>query len=227
MKDVKIVATIGPSSFSFETIKKMKENGLNIARINTKWGDEKQWESMIQLLHRLGIEIMIDVKSLSVMTWVNSQKINYLAVSYAQSKLQIKKIRGMMKDKTVRIISKIETKAGLENIDNLIEVSDGIMVARGDLSRNIPFEKVPYYKKLIIDKCKAKKVFVIVATEMLLSMINSKVPTNAEVEDVFSAVVEGGSAVMLSEESAIGKYPTLSVKTMRKIVCNAEKYLGS
>ena len=131
----------------------------------------------------------------------------------------------MLKDKKIKIISKIETKKGLKNINELIKASDGIMVARGDLSKNIPFEKVPYYKKLIIDKCNSKRKFVIVATEMLLSMVKSKTPTNAEVEDVFSAVIEGGNALMLSEETAIGNYPVLTVKTMQKIISNAEKYL--
>jgi pyruvate kinase len=203
----------------------MKSNGLNIARINTKWGDRKQWNSMIQLLHKLKIEIMVDIKNIDVLDWVNLQKINYLAISYAHDVKQIKKIRNSVKDKNVKIISKIETKKGLNNIDNLISVSDGIMIARGDLSRNVPFEKVPYYKKIILDKCKAKRKFVIVATEMLLSMVKSKTPTNAEVEDIFSAVVEGGTGLMLSEETAIGNYPALSVKIMRKIIFNAEKYL--
>lgn len=221
----KIIATIGPKSMSFPIVKQMKFNGLNIARINTKWGNEKQWNSIIKILKKLKIEIMIDIKNLEVINWINKQKINYLAVSYAQNSKQIKKIKNLVDDKKIKIISKIETRKGLNNIEELIKISDGIMVARGDLSRNISFEKVPYYKKLIIDKCRAKRKFVIVATEMILSMVKSKTPTNAEVEDVFSAVVEGGNALMLSEETAIGKYPLLTVKTMKKIIIHAEKYL--
>ena len=221
----KIIATIGPKSISYKTIKAMHFKGLDIARINTKYGNPKQWEAIIHILKKLKIKIMIDIKTLKVIDWVNSQKVEYLAVSYAQNSKQINAIRKMLKNKSIKIISKIETKKGLRNINELIKVSDGIMVARGDLSKNVPFEKVPYYKKLIIDKCNSKRKFVIVATEMLLSMVKSKTPTNAEVEDVFSAVVGGGDALMLSEETAVGEYPILTIATMKKIIINAEKYL--
>ncbi len=221
----KIIATIGPKSMSLQIIKQMKSNGLDIARINTKWGNEKQWNTMIKNLQKLKIEIMIDIKNLDVINWINTKKIDYLAVSYAQNTRQIKNIKDLIKDKKIKTISKIETEKGLENINELIKISDGIMIARGDLSRNISFEKVPYYKKLIVDKCNSKRKFVIVATEMMLSMVKSKIPTNAEVDDVFSSVVDGGNALMLSEETAIGKYPVLSIKTMKKIIIYAEKYL--
>jgi pyruvate kinase len=223
--ETKIIATIGPASLSYGAIKKMKSNGLTIARINTKWGNPKQWESMINILKKLKVEIMIDIKSLKFINWMNTQKVDYLAISYTRNARQIKNIKDLIKDKKIKIISKIETKSGLKNIDEIIKISDGIMIARGDLSRNIFFEKVPYYKKLIIDKCNLKKKFVIVATEMMLSMVKSKIPTNAEVDDVFSSIVDGGDALMLSEETAIGKYPVLSVKTMKKIIVYAEKYL--
>ncbi len=221
----KIIATIGDKTSSYGSLKNMKKSGMDIARINTKYGNKKQWEMIIKNLKKINAEIMIDIKNLEFINWINQKKINYLAVSYTQDSKQIKKIRNLIKDKKIKIISKIESKKGLKNIDSLIENSDGIMIARGDLSKNISFEKVPYYKLMILDKCNLKNKFVIVATEMLLSMVNSKKPTNAEVEDVFSAVVEGGSAVMLSEETAIGNYPSLSVRTMKKIVLNSEKYL--
>lgn len=221
----KIIATIGPHSFSYPMLRKMKEEGMNIGRVNTKYGDEKQWESVIKNLKKLNVKIMIDIKSIETIAWINNQKIDYIAVSYAQGKRQIQKIKSMLKDSSIKIISKIESQKGLDNLDSLIDASFGIMVARGDLSRNVHFEKVPYYKKLIIDKCNGKRKFVIVATEMLMSMTKSKVPTNAEVEDVFSAVVGGGNALMLSEETAIGGHPSLVVKTMKKIIVYAEKYL--
>lgn len=221
----KIIATIGPKSDSPKILKKMKEQGMKIARINTKYGNEKEWDLIIKRLKKIKIEIMIDIKSLEPIEWINKQKINYLAISYAQETKQIEKIKNLILDKNIKIISKIETKKGLKNIDNLIKTSNGIMIARGDLSRNISFEKVPYYKKLIIDKCNKKRKFVIIATEMLLSMVKAKVPTNAEVEDVFSAVTEGGDCLMLSEETAIGSHPSLAVQKMKKIILNAEKYL--
>jgi pyruvate kinase len=221
----KIIATIGPKSCSFNIMKNLKTRGVDIIRINTKYGKEKEWNSIIKNSKKLSLDIMIDIKSMKFLDWINSIKINYLAISYTQNASQIKKIRNLIQDKSVKIISKIESQKGLKNIDSIINESDGIMIARGDLSRNVSFEKVPYYKIMILDKCNSKKKFVIVATEMLLSMTKSKVPTNAEVEDVFSAVVEGGNAVMLSEETAIGNYPVLSVSVMKKIIINAEKYL--
>ncbi|MEM0465300.1 MAG: pyruvate kinase [Candidatus Pacearchaeota archaeon] len=217
----KIIATIG-KKFSYKILKKMKNNGMDIARINTKYGNIKQWENMINILKKLKIEIMIDIKNLKFIDWINSKNINYIAVSYARDSKQIKNIKNLIENKNIKIISKIETKEGIKNIDDLINISDGIMVARGDLSKNIKFEKVPYYKKLIIDKCRLKRKFVIVATEMLLSMVHSRNPTNAEVEDVFSAVLIGANALMLSEETAIGNHPVLCVKTMKKIISYAE-----
>ena len=221
----KIIATIGPKSFSYSVLKKMKKEGMNIGRINTKYGNEKQWEKIISDLKKLRVEVMIDIKVLETLDWVNKQDVDYLAVSYARDLKHIKKIRSIVEDDSLKIIPKIETRKGLNNIDDLIDAGCGIMIGRGDLSRNISFEKVPYYKKLIIDKCNKKKKFVITATEMLMSMVNSKRPTNAEVEDVFSAVIGGSDCLMLSEETAVGHYPVLSVKTMKKIILNAEKYL--
>lgn len=221
---VQIIATIGPKSISYPILRKMKKNGMDIGRINTKYGDINQWEMILENLKKLNVQIMVDIKSNKALDWVNTKKIDYLAISYAQNSKQIKKIRNLLVDKSIKIISKIETKKGIKNIDSLIDESFGIMIARGDLSRNIEFERVPYYKKLIIDKCNVKKKFVIIATEMLLSMVKSKKPTNAEVDDVFSSVMDGGDCLMLSEETAIGEYPVLSVKTMRKIIKISQSY---
>lgn len=225
MDKVKIISTIGPSSFSPSVLKKLKKNGANIARINTKYGNEKEWNRLIKNLNKIGFEIMIDIKGLNVIPFVNLTKFNYLAVSYANSATQIKKIRNMLADKNIKIISKIETKNGLKNADELIRESDGLMIARGDLSRNVSFELVPHYKRILLEKCKKQNKFVIVATEMMLSMVNSRKPTNAEVDDVFDSVMDGADALMLSEETTIGKHPALVVEKMRIIKENAEKCL--
>ncbi len=221
---VKIIATIGPKSFSFSVLKKMKKEGANIGRINTKYGCEKEWNQTINYLKKLNFEIMVDIKGEKVLDWVNTKKIDYLALSFASSKKQINNIRNKIKDSSVKIISKIESKNGVKNIDQIILASDGLMVARGDLSKNISFEKVPYFKRLIIKRCKEEKKFVIVATEMLISMVSLKVPKISEVDDVFEAVVDNADAVMLSEETTIGKHPPIVVKTMRRIVKSAENY---
>lgn len=223
-KFVEIITTIGPKSFSFNILKKMKKEGANIGRLNTKYGCEKEWNQTISHLKKLNFKIMIDINGKKVLDWVNTKDIDYLAISFASSKKQINDIRNKVKDSKVKMISKIESKNGIKNIDQIILASDGLMVARGDLSKNVSFEKVPYFKRLIIKKCKEKKKFVIVATEMLISMVSSKVPKISEVDDVFEAVVDNADAVMLSEETTIGKHPHIVVKTMRKIVNSAEKY---
>jgi pyruvate kinase len=224
MEEVLIIATIGPSSFSLPVLKRMKKNGANIARINTKYGNKKEWNSLIKKLKKLNYLIMIDIKGNNVINWINTQKIDFLAVSYANSSKQIKQIRELLIDKKVKVISKIETKRGLKNADALIKTSDGLMIARGDLSKNTSYELVPYFKRELLKKCILENKFVIVATEMLLSMVALRKPSNAEVDDVFEAVVDGANAIMLSEETTIGKHPALVVKVMNKIKKNAIKY---
>lgn len=222
---VEIIATIGPSSSSFSQLKKMKNSGATIARLNTKYGSEKEWNSNILKLKKIGFKIMVDIMGLSVIPWINTKKVDYVAVSYSNGAKQIKKVRKLLNDGSIKIISKIETKKGIKNVDEIINESYGLMIARGDLSKNISFEKVPYFKRVILEKCKRKNKFVIVATEMLLSMVKSKKPTNAEVDDVFEAVLDGANAIMLSEETAIGKHPVLVVSTMKKISKNAQKLI--
>jgi pyruvate kinase len=222
---VKIISTIGPSSFSFRVLKNLKKNGASIARINTKYGNAKEWKKLIKNLKLLSFEIMIDIKGINAIPFANSVKFDYLAVSYANTATQIKKIRELIIDKKVKIISKIETKNGLKNADALIKSSDGLMIARGDLSRNVSFEMVPHYKRILLEKCQKENKFVIVATEMMLSMVTARKPTNAEVDDVFDSVMDGADAIMLSEETTIGKHPALVVKFMKKIKDNAEKCL--
>ena len=115
------------------------------------------------------------------------------------------------------IISKIESRRGIENIDEIIDESDGIMVARGDLGVDVPMEELPVLQKSIIKKCRQKGKFAIVATEMLASMYESPRPTRAEVSDVANAILDGTDCVMLSGETTIGKYPVPAVAIMSKI----------
>jgi len=223
----KIVATIGPSSKDLQMIKRMIKNGMSIARINTKYGKIKEYEKIISYVRKVGgCEIMIDVKKLGIIDWVNTQRVEYVAISFADSVNKINKIRKMLDQKSIKIISKIENRRGITNIDNIMEASDGIMVARGDLGRNIAYEKLPIVQKLIIRKADKKHVFDITATEMLLSMVDKKIPSRAEVSDVANAVLDGTDAVMLSEETAIGKYPALTVDVMRKIIKTTERHRG-
>ena len=149
------------------------------------------------------------------------EDIDFIAASFVRSRedvLAIRKVLEEERDYTTKIISKIESQKAVELIDEIIEVSDGIMVARGDLGVEIETEAVPIVQKEIIKKCNIVGKSVITATQMLDSMIRNPRPTRAETNDVANAVLDGTSAVMLSGETASGKYPIESVITMRKIL---------
>ena len=219
-----IIATIGPSSLDYRILKEMHNSGMNIARINTKYGTIKQHEEIINKIRKLKkCRILLDIKGEEKINWIKKQKFDYLAVSFTETKEQLKKIRSFFLPKKIKIISKIETKKGVKKIDSIINASEGVMVARGDLGVNIPFEELPIKQKIIIKRCNKKNKFVITATEMLLSMMQSTVPKRSEASDVANAVLDGSDALMLSEETAIGKHPILVVKTMKKIIDSTQK----
>ena len=153
------------------------------------------------------------------------QNIDFVAASFVSFPEEVVQIREYLNSlgSKARIISKIENEEGLDNIDRIIEESDGIMVARGDLGVQVPTERIPLAQKSIIAKCRAAGKPVITATQMLDSMIVNPRPTRAELTDVANAVFDGTDAVMLSGETAGGKYPVLAVETMSRIVRTAEE----
>lgn len=155
------------------------------------------------------------------------QGVDMVAMSYVGSANDIKKLRGEIEKccKMVPIIAKIERKSALKNIDEIIAVADAIMVARGDLGNEIALEKIPFVEREIIAKCKAAGKPVIVATQMLLSMTEHPFPTRAEVTDVAFAILSCADAVMLSEETASGKFPVEAVTMMEKIIVETTKHL--
>ena len=126
----------------------------------------------------------------------------------------------------IGIIAKIENQPGVDNIEEICELCEGIMIGRGDMGVEIPFEELPAIQKKLIPKCRLLGKRVITATEMLESMINNPRPTRAEISDVANAVYDGTSAIMLSGESAAGKYPVLALKTMSKIAEATEKNIN-
>lgn len=153
--------------------------------------------------------------------------VDYVALSYVGGAKDILFLKAKMREfgREVPVIAKIERQLALDNLDEIIQVADGVMVARGDLGNEIPLEKIPFVEKEIIIKCKKMNKTVIVATQMMFSMVENNQPTRAEVTDVAFAIVNGADAVMLSDETTIGKYPRETVKIMEKIVLESEKYL--
>ncbi|HEU0085363.1 MAG TPA: pyruvate kinase [Candidatus Paceibacterota bacterium] len=157
------------------------------------------------------------------------QKVEYVAVSFVCGPEDINLCRQIVKENkgTQKVIAKIERKEALHNLKEIIESADGVMVARGDLGDEIPMEQLPFVQNKIIRLAKEAGKPVIVATEMMYSMISHPRPTRAEVTDVANAILQGADAVMLSEESARGKYPIEAVKIMERIISESEKHLGN
>lgn len=155
------------------------------------------------------------------------QDVDYVAMSFVGNAEDIVELRKLIKDNggSQKIIAKIERKVAVDNIDEILEVTDGVMVARGDLGNEYPLEEIPFIQHKIIEKANKAGKMVIVATQMMLSMVESPTPTRAEVSDVAYAIIDGADGVMLSEESATGKYPVETVTMMEKIAIAAEKHL--
>lgn len=336
MKKTKIICSIGPSSYDYETFKKMVLNGMNVARINFSHATEDEKKTVLGLVKKINeeldyhIAVLFDTKGPDFRTGMmtndcinleqgktikvvkddilgteeaftvnykealdsieegneilledglmklkviekldngvnckiidggvlgNKKGVNvpgvklnlpfisdvdkediiyacehdgdFLALSFVSSKEDVLAARELLKEhgrEDMQIISKIESSRGVKNLDEIIEVSDGIMVARGDLGVEMSIDKLPILQKVIIGKCRKQGKTCIVATEMLASMYTNARPTRAEISDVSNAVLDGTDAVMLSGETTLGKHPIDAVKFMAEACETAEKY---
>jgi len=199
--------------------------------ISTKPKVKAQIENSGTLSSKKGINFPNTVIDIEVITkkdeldiaWGVENKVDYFAISFVQSAKDIIKARKLLGDYQGKLIAKIEKFDAVSNIDEIIDVSDGIMVARGDLGIEVPYYDVPTIQKMLIKKANAKGIPVITATQMLLSMTHNERATRAEISDVANAVLDGTDIVMLSEESAVGENPENVVETMNNIISQTEK----
>lgn len=167
----------------------------------------------------------ISKKDIEDILFCRQQGIEYIAQSFVRTRDDILEVRKLLgKDSPCRVIAKIENREGIKNIDSIIAVSDGIMIARGDMGVSLPIYEIPVIQKMIIKKCNRAGKFVITATQMLESMVENPRPTRAEVTDVANAIIDGSDFVMLSAESAAGIYPVEAVCMMNNIIKYTEKH---
>lgn len=202
-----------------------KERGVSVVIMQDLSGPRVQTSSEHHMQE--GADRVLTEKDKNDLEFTIREGCEFVAVSYVRDRGVLDTIRAMLKEagSTARIVAKIERPEALEHLEEIIDASDVVMVARGDLGTSIPIEAVPFVQHMIIEMCQKKEKPVIVATQMLLSMTSSPTPTRAEVSDVAYAIVDGAQAVMLSEETATGAYPVLAVQTMKKIIQFAQHHL--
>jgi pyruvate kinase len=170
---------------------------------------------------------IITAKDRSDLVYGSAQDIDYVALSFVQSASDITRVRDLLRsmNSAAKIIAKIETRAAIDNIEAIVQVSDAVMIARGDLAVETPAESVPIVQRQIIGLGQRHAVPTIVATQMLASMTEDSEPTRAEVSDIATAVLVGADTVMLSDETASGKYPLEAVQTMKKVIVYTESHV--
>jgi pyruvate kinase len=165
-------------------------------------------------------------KDVDDLRWALRMSVDFIALSFVRTAADAEDVRRVMREEGVMlpVIAKIEKPQAIENLDEIIKAFDGFMVARGDLGVECPLEDVPFLQKRVIDKARRNAKPVIVATQMLESMISNPAPTRAEASDVANAVLDGADAVMLSGETSVGEYPIETVETMARIVASTESH---
>jgi pyruvate kinase len=257
MTPIQIVATIGPATQDPVVMRGLITHGMSLARLNFSWGTHSDHRQFVHDIRTeaaaVGVHVAIiqDLSGPRVQTSASHTfasdievvtekdktdikalvdlEIEYIALSFVKDASDILHLREILKAEgsSSKIIAKIERQEALNNIDTIIAVADGIMIARGDLGDAVPFETVPFIQKDILKRCNAASKPVIIATGMLTSMIESLVPARADISDIAQAVIDGASATMLSNETAVGKYPVETVAVMRKIINEAQLRSGN
>jgi pyruvate kinase len=251
-----IIATIGPACENEQILTDMILSGVDIFRFNLSWGNDDEHLKYLNKIRSIEekisqkVLIIFDLpgpriqqgkthtynKEEDILTENNKNFIklgienlvDYFALSFVGDSKDVLNCRDTIRDfgGNQKIIAKIERKIAVENIFEIIKEADAVMVARGDLGEEVPIEQIPFIQEDIIKKAESNNRPVVVATQMLLSMVEKSEPTRAEVTDVANAIMEGADAVMLSDETAIGKYPVETVKVMEKIILESEKHNG-
>ena len=167
-------------------------------------------------------------KDLSDLHFALNENVDWIGLSFVRNAADVKALKEIIfsTEKHAKVVSKIEKPEAVDDIDAIIEETDAVMVARGDLGVEVPLETVPLIQKMIVRKCVERARPVIVATQMMESMVTNMTPTRAEVTDVANAVLDGADAVMLSGETSVGKYPVEAIRIMNNIIGEAEKFEG-
>ena len=244
-RHTKIVCTLGPASSSPEVVEKMLKGGMDIARFNLVHGTFEEHSRLISQVRLLSQElklptgILLDIPGLKRrsgdvkavfsqdLEFAVSQNADFIALSFLSSARQVKEVKQLLREMKAEIpvIVKIEQARALEESGTMLDVGEGIMVARGDLALEISIEKVPLAQKQLIKEANRRGKPVITATQMLESMVHSATPTRAEAADVANAILDGSDALMLSEETAIGDYPVEATEMMARIALETETTL--
>ncbi|MEK7109532.1 MAG: pyruvate kinase [Patescibacteria group bacterium] len=250
---VQIIATLGPTSATPEILQALLAAGVDVVRFNLSWTAPTELRAQVGLVRTVAakagraVPVIADLPGprvqesaghkfnaqesvptahdVQLIALCTELKIEYVGVSFVGKAAELRRVREALGGAPTRIVAKIERAEALENLAEIIAAADGVMVARGDLGHAIPLEQVPFVQERIVREASAAGKPVIVATDMLRSMIQSQEPTRAEVGDVATAVLQGADAIMLSDETAVGIHPTEVVVTMERIALEAEKHL--
>jgi pyruvate kinase len=199
-------------------------NGTNEVKLMVLFGNILSSNKGVNLPDTIVTQPSLTEKDLEDLDYILTQPVNWIALSFVRQAKDVKDLQRRIKAKKhfAKVVAKIEKPEAIANIKEIIKASDAIMIARGDLGVEVPIEKLPGLQKMIIAKCIQKAKPVIVATQMMESMITNPSPSRAEVTDVANAVLDGTDAVMLSGETSVGNHPALVVEAMRRIIGEAE-----